>query len=112
MSQSQDESDPLALAGRPAPDSMAYDAAVTELEALIDAIESGEVGLEASVRAYERGAALLRRCRALLTSAEQRVTEIEKLMGDDRSAEGSGTGTGAGRGGGAGEGGIEPRRGR
>ena len=55
---------------------MSYEAAVAELEAIIDRIESGEIGLEESVKAYERGVALQARCKAILAQAEQRVTEL------------------------------------
>lgn len=54
-----------------------YEEAAAELESIIDRIESGEIGLEESVRAYERGAALVRRCRAILERAEQRIEELD-----------------------------------
>ncbi|MBN8645612.1 MAG: exodeoxyribonuclease VII small subunit [Planctomycetes bacterium] len=56
--------------------SMSYEAAIAELEAIIDRIESGEAGLEESVKAYERGVALQNHCKAILARAEQRVTEL------------------------------------
>lgn len=55
---------------------MSYEVAVAELEAIIDRIESGEIGLEDSVKAYERGVALQAHCKAILAKAEQRVTEL------------------------------------
>lgn len=54
-----------------------YEAAVEELESIIDQIESGEIGLEQSIRRYERGAALLKHCREVLNQAEQRVTTLD-----------------------------------
>lgn len=65
---------PLSLGGEVA--SMSYEHAVTELEAIIDRIESGEIGLEESVRAYERGVVLQAHCKSILARAEQRVTEL------------------------------------
>lgn len=62
---------------RPDPGEMTYEAAVDELASIIDEIESGDSGLEASIAAYERGSALIRRCRALLDAAEQRVRELD-----------------------------------
>lgn len=56
--------------------SMSYEHAVTELEAIIDRIESGDIGLEESVKAYERGVALQAHCKTILARAEQRVTEL------------------------------------
>ena len=65
---------------RPPAEELSYEQAIAELETITDAIESGETGLEASVLEYERGTALIKRCRELLESAEQR---IEELSGDD-----------------------------
>lgn len=64
---------------KPDPDdvaSLTYEAAVEELESIIDQIESGDIGLEQSIRRYERGAALLKRCRSILSQAEQRVQTL------------------------------------
>ena len=56
---------------------LTYEEAVGELEAIIERIESGEIGLEDSIAAYERGVALIRRCRSILDRAEQRIEELE-----------------------------------
>jgi exodeoxyribonuclease VII small subunit len=60
----------------PAVEDMSFEEAAEELEAINDRIESGEIGLEDSLRAYERGMKLIARCRAILDAAEQRVEEI------------------------------------
>lgn len=78
-----------AAAGAPDPDSMGFEDAVAELESIIERIDSGEVGLEASLDAYRRGAALVRRCRAVLDSAQQ---EIERISAADLAARGDGQG--------------------
>jgi len=57
-------------------DSLSFEEAISRLEAIIDRIESGEVGLEESVKEYERGIALRRRCEQILAQAEQRVAEL------------------------------------
>ncbi len=59
--------------------SMTYEQALAELEALIERVERGEVGLEESLAEYRRGAALLKRCRTILDTAEQ---QIEQLTAD------------------------------
>lgn len=59
------------------PTAQTYESAVEELEAIIDQIESGEIGLEQSIRRYERGAVLLKHCREILNQAEQRVTTLD-----------------------------------
>jgi exodeoxyribonuclease VII small subunit len=58
------------------PDEMTYEQAIEELEAIIGRIEQGKIGLAESLTEYERGAALLKRCRGILEAAEQ---QIEKL---------------------------------
>lgn len=62
-------------------EALTYEQALGELEALIDRIEQGEIGLEESLTEYRRGAALLKRCRGILETAEQ---QIEQLTADKR----------------------------
>lgn len=61
------------------PDKMRFSDALVELEAIVSALESGQLELEESISRYERGVALLRACQARLAEAEQRVT---MLMGE------------------------------
>ncbi len=62
--------------------SMAFEQAQAELETLITRIEGGQVGLEESMVAYERGVALLKHCREILEKAEQTFTDLsEKVKG-------------------------------
>lgn len=63
---------------------LSYEEAIAELESITDRIEGGEIGLQQSVEEYERGVALIKRCRELLGEAEQR---IEELAGDDLVAD-------------------------
>lgn len=65
---------------------LGFEEAVEKLEQIIDAIESGEVGLERSIREYERGMQLIRRCRSILDHAEQRVRELSEEDGDESEA--------------------------
>lgn len=55
---------------------LTFEAAASELERLIDQIESGEIGIEDSLKAYERGIRLRDHCRAILARTEQRVIEL------------------------------------
>ena len=61
---------------RPDPDKMSYEQVIEELESIIGRIEQGKIGLAESLAEYQRGAALLKRCRGILEAAEQ---QIEKL---------------------------------
>lgn len=59
-----------------------FEERMARLESLIDRIESGEIGLEDSIDAYEQGVAIIESCRSLLESAEQRVDELtDRLAG-------------------------------
>lgn len=66
----------------PDPASLSYEQAIEMVEAIADQIESGEVGLEASIVAYERGMRLIKRCRDVLDQAEQRITELTEGSGE------------------------------
>ncbi len=53
-----------------------YEEALAQLEDLIERIESGQVGLEESLVAYEQGMKLITHCRSILAAAEQKITEL------------------------------------
>lgn len=91
-----------------------FEQSLAQLEAIIARIESGEVGLERSITEYERGVALIKRCREILGRAEQRVEELTRQMDHGAgNAAGAGGGSGSGSasgGGGGGNGGSSSRR--
>ncbi len=53
-----------------------FEQSLEELESIISRVESGDVGLEKSIDEYERGVALIKRCRAVLERAEQRIQQL------------------------------------
>lgn len=55
-----------------------FEASLQALEQLVEGMEGGEMSLEESLSAYERGVGLYRRCQAALEQAELRV----KLLSD------------------------------
>jgi exodeoxyribonuclease VII small subunit len=55
---------------------MPFEAALAELEGIVDRLEKGAVSLDDSVRLYERGEALKKRCDELLKNAEMRIEKI------------------------------------
>ncbi|MEO0576066.1 MAG: exodeoxyribonuclease VII small subunit [Pseudomonadota bacterium] len=57
--------------------------ALEELEVLVNELESGELGLDAAMKKFERGVALTRDCQNALTSAEQRVSVLLAKSGLD-----------------------------
>ncbi len=59
----------------PLPES--FEAAMTELETLIEQMEAGQLPLEQSLRAYRRGVELVRHCREQLAAVSQQVEVLE-----------------------------------
>jgi exodeoxyribonuclease VII small subunit len=55
-----------------------FEASLDALEQLVEKMEHGELSLEESLAAYERGVGLYRRCQQALEQAELRV----KLLSD------------------------------
>ncbi|MBK8479751.1 MAG: exodeoxyribonuclease VII small subunit [Proteobacteria bacterium] len=60
-----------------------FDAILTDLQALVEALESADMPLERSLEAFERGVALARRGQQILDAAERKV---ELLMRDGSTA--------------------------
>ncbi|WP_068634768.1 exodeoxyribonuclease VII small subunit [Thauera butanivorans] len=54
-----------------------FEAAVSELEAIVQEMESGKLPLEDALTRYQRGVGLLRYCQETLAGAEQRVKILE-----------------------------------
>ncbi len=61
-----------------------FEDALDELEQLVERMESGDMPLEESLGAFERGIALTRSCQQALQTAEQKV---EILTAKTRDAE-------------------------
>lgn len=64
---------------------LTFEAALAELESIVARLERGDVALEDSIAAYERGEALKARCASLLGAAEARVEKI-RLSSDGKPA--------------------------
>jgi exodeoxyribonuclease VII small subunit len=54
-----------------------FEAALSELEKIVAAMEAGQMPLEQSLAAYRRGAELLKFCQAALQDAQQQVKVLE-----------------------------------
>lgn len=57
----------------PAAETVDFEKSMTELEALVERLEHGDLPLEESLRAFERGVELTRGCQQALRQAEQKV---------------------------------------
>ncbi len=62
-----------------ADDTQQFETLLTELEAIVERLERGNIPLSESVSAFERGMGLVRRAEAVLSQAEERV---EQLLAD------------------------------
>lgn len=63
-----------------------FEQALSELEAVVEHLESGELSLEESLKHFERGIALTRACQKSLAEAEQRVKVLMQTDGRERLA--------------------------
>ncbi len=59
---------------------LSFEAAMSELSKLVTSMEAGELPLEASVSAYQRGSELVKYCAAQLEKVEQQVKVLEAGM--------------------------------
>ena len=55
---------------------MSFEEALSELDRIVTALESGKAGLEESIEIYERGAALKQHCEEKLKSAQAKIEKI------------------------------------
>jgi len=55
-----------------------FEQAIAELESIVASMERGDLSLEASLTAYERGVVLARACQTQLQQAEQQVKVLEQ----------------------------------
>ena len=57
---------------------LTFESALTELEALVATMETGQLPLKESLAAYKRGAELLAFCQTALKDAQMQVDVLEK----------------------------------
>ncbi|MCL1824884.1 MAG: exodeoxyribonuclease VII small subunit [Betaproteobacteria bacterium] len=62
---------------KPASTPKTFEAAVSELEAIVRQMETGSLPLEQALEQYRRGIILLRHCQDRLDAAEQQVRILE-----------------------------------
>jgi exodeoxyribonuclease VII small subunit len=63
---------------------MSFEAAIEELDGLVDQLENGDLALDDALKKFERGISLARAGQSKLNDAEQRVSI---LMQNDENAE-------------------------
>jgi exodeoxyribonuclease VII small subunit len=62
------------LGGRP--EAASFEEALEELDRIVEALEDGQISLDAALSLYERGVRLTKRCQEVLDSAELRVQRL------------------------------------
>ena len=69
------------------PQPIDFEASLTELEALVERMEQGDISLEESMKLFERGVTLTRSCQTALKEAEQKVHVLLDKRDDTRPEE-------------------------
>ena len=63
-----------------------FEQSLTELEALVEKLEQGDVPLEDALKTFERGVALTRQCQTALRTAQQKVEVLLNKNGQETVA--------------------------
>ena len=64
-----------------------FEASLTELEAIVEKLEQGDLSLDDSLKQFERGVQLTRICQTALTQAEQKVEILLRKTGSSSGDE-------------------------
>jgi len=59
------------------PKNLKFEQAMERLDAIVEAMESGQIGIEESIAKYEEAMQLAAHCRRILDEAEQRIRKIQ-----------------------------------
>ncbi len=70
------------MAKQAPPTPLNFEAALLELQGIVEKMESGEQTLEEALAAFQRGIELARACQQGLKEAEQRVEKLVREGGD------------------------------
>ena len=57
---------------------LSFEAAIKELTNIVGKIEQGQIPLQDSLQQYEKGMTLIKHCRKILKTAEERIEKISK----------------------------------
>ncbi len=59
------------------PKNLKFEQAMQRLDAIVEAMEAGEIGIEESISKYEEAMQLAAHCRRILDESEQRIKKIQ-----------------------------------
>jgi exodeoxyribonuclease VII small subunit len=66
---------------------LSFEEAIKELTGIVTEVEQGQIPLAESLQQYERGMALIKRCRTVLQEAEKRIEKIAKEQDSQDSSQ-------------------------
>ncbi len=65
---------------------LSIESALKELELIVGKLESGEEGLEESLKLFDKGVKLANQCSEILTKAEQKITDLSEIsLGESKA---------------------------
>jgi exodeoxyribonuclease VII small subunit len=67
-----------------APPPASFESAMDELDSLVARMENGQLPLEESITAYQRGTELLKYCEKVLADAQQRIQVLDGSDADSK----------------------------
>jgi len=56
---------------------LTFEQSLSQLEAIVSAIEQGKIGLQEAINQYEKGMQLIQRCRHMLSDAEMKIQQLQ-----------------------------------
>jgi len=75
------------MAKKKGDEKLSFEERLARLEAIVEKLESGEVGLDESLKLYAEGTGLIRECRKTLGEAEKRITQLAEAASGDLATE-------------------------
>lgn len=67
--------------------SLHFESTLSEIENIIESLEDGNLSLEDSIKAYEKGISLTKACQKMLSDAELKIKKLSSKEGEDVSFE-------------------------
>lgn len=64
-----------------------FEQRLARLEKIVEKLESGDIGLDESLKLYAEGAGLVKECRKILGEAEQRISKLAESTAGDLATE-------------------------
>lgn len=64
-----------------------FEDSIKQLKEIVERIEQGQIPLQDSLEQYEKGMALINRCRGILQKAEKRIEKISKEQDEAEEAD-------------------------